>query len=659
MSWVDPLSFLAQHALAMLVVAGSAWIFGRAAIRRWAGRFEGAEREVVATILGVGLIAQALFVLGVVGLLNPPAILVTLVLAHASCWRVWREVVTAARWRRRWLVPVLGFGALAAPMALLSLYPPTGFDATVYHLPYVRHFLDAGRLVFVDTLRYPVFPQVGEVGFVLGFVLAGDVTAQHTQVLAALLTAGLLLVWGRSAGTHGGWWAASLWMGVPLVVWIGSQAYVDVTLTLFAASSAFAWERWRRDRADIWLVLSGTFAGFAAGTKYLGLFFVAALAAAAVADAVGHRRVRTLGLFLAAALVAMGPWYARIVLHTGNPVFPFYPEVFGANDWTEIDDRMVGAAAGDRLSAVATVGGVRAVSGVGFLLATPWLGVFDRDVFGGQAPLTPWYLVLLPIGLPIALWVSAANRWRTLLVLGYCVCWLASAPDLRYLLPILPILHIVLASGLDRLVAPLRNRWRLGLVFTLALALPGWVYGTYKLQQRGPVPTTAAQRTTYLDDHVKGHKLIRALNEIQGRDHDLYGLLVEHLTYFADGRFRGDHFGPAAYREVLETLHDGDQLLEVLRRQGVCFFLNRDMPKWRLPPDDELGPRFRRIGTQGSFNLFALAIPECRRSSPRSDAGRDVVGPAREQDDGPGDDGRAGRHAPSKRATGESRDTSP
>ena len=33
-------------------------------------------------------------------------------------------------------------------MAALALYPPTGFDATLYHLPFARAFAASGRLPF-------------------------------------------------------------------------------------------------------------------------------------------------------------------------------------------------------------------------------------------------------------------------------------------------------------------------------------------------------------------------------------------------------------------------------------------------------------------------------------------------------------------------------
>ena len=120
----------------------------------------------------------------------------------------------------------LGF-LILAPCAVLALYPPTGFDATHYHLPFVKSFIAAQRLLFLPDLRVPVFPVAVEMDFVLAFFLSGDVAAQLTQLLAMLATAGLVFAWGRRGfSRRAGLWAAALWLGVPLVVFLGASAYV-------------------------------------------------------------------------------------------------------------------------------------------------------------------------------------------------------------------------------------------------------------------------------------------------------------------------------------------------------------------------------------------------------------------------------------------------
>src|SRR5690606_33265877 len=86
-------------------------------------------------------------------------------------------------------------------------------------------------------------------------------------------------------------------------------------------------------------VAAGGFAGAAAAVKYLGLYWIALVPLAVLAWG-GRRRVRLAAWSLLAALAVAAPWYLRIHHHTGNPVFPYFPEVFGVTEWVPPADRV-------------------------------------------------------------------------------------------------------------------------------------------------------------------------------------------------------------------------------------------------------------------------------------------------------------------------------
>src|SRR5262249_28464309 len=135
-------------------------------------------------------------------------------------------------------------------------------------------------------------------------------------------------------------WAAALWLGTPHVVWMASAAYVDLGLALQATAAIYAWTRAREQShgGAAWWAVAGACAGFAAATKYLGLFFVAGGLVAALSAAWRGRRLVPLLAFGAAAAGASGPWYLRLVLETGNPLFPFYSRWFGGAIWDPAAD---------------------------------------------------------------------------------------------------------------------------------------------------------------------------------------------------------------------------------------------------------------------------------------------------------------------------------
>lgn len=613
-------AFGARHFASFVVIAASCWVFGDTLLERLS-LDRRAARWAVAGALGSGLIAQALFFLGVLGWLDRGIVLALLAAAHLACHRTWRRA-----WRRmarRWLAARrLGLAAVVSlaflPLFVFTLYPPTGFDATVYHLPYARAFVEAEALPFLPDLRFPVFPQAAEMGFVLGFFLAGDVAAKLTQLLALVLTAGLLLAWGRRLFSPlAGVWAAAFWLGNPQAVWLGASAYVDVSLALYVTAALYAWDRWSRAGGSRWLWLAGAFVGWAAATKYLGLFFLAALALATAVRAVKGRDLRPLAILSAAALLVLAPWYLRIVYYTGNPVFPFYAPIFGASEWASVHDRALppaaaGAAATTAWTVLSTQAS-RVVEGLGFLLRVPWTAVFDRGAFNWQAPLSPLYLVLLPLCAPLA-FLDARSRWLMLLAGAYGLFWLTTVRDLRFLLAVTPALGLALVATLARfLEAPARARWRSLAVpwLTSLLVAPGLAYAGYKIYEQGPLPVTAEQRLAYLARTLPGHATVQSLNRLEGGDCTVYALDGANLRYYSRCRFLGDVFGPARYSRVRAVLGDGEALYDELRALGACYFLVRRGPYALVPEDAFFDRYFRPVREAGGFELYRLAGVEC------------------------------------------------
>lgn len=610
-SWypLQLLAFAAVHLGSLAVIGASAWVFGETLLGRFGPGGRGPGRRALATALGLGLLAEAMFAAGVLGLFDRGTVLALLAAAHLICWRTWRDALgEARRFRPHPSRIALGL-ALAAPFAVLALYPPTGWDATTYHLPYVETFVDTGRLAFAPGLRYPVFPQVVEMHFLLAFFLSGDVAAKLTQTLAAFLTAALIVAWGRRAfSRRAGIWAAALWLGTPLVVWLSSLAYVDVGLTLFVTAALYSWERWRDGGDERWLWLSGAFAGLAAGTKYLGLFFCGALAAATALHAWKLRSPRPVAAVALAAALVMAPWYLRIYAYTGNPVFPFYAPLFGDSEWTSRHDEVVfGEASEAQAGGVLRVAGrqaARVFEGLGFLLTVPWTGIFHRQLFHFQAPLTPLYLVLLPLAGPLALAVPRARRLVALVAL-YGLFWLAIEHDLRFLLPVFPALNLALAAGLERWRTLAGSR--AAVAVTILLFAPGFFYAGYKMAEWGPPPATEAARSDFLSRRIPGYAAIRTLNEIAGGSYTVYALFAEQLHYYADGRFLGDWFGPTGYRRILRAAGNSRALHAELRGLGADYFLVRYRnPRARLPLDRGFRRRFHLVWRDAEYALYRL-----------------------------------------------------
>ena len=588
--------------LPILALAATAYVLGRGVL--WRLPFSSVlERGAVSTSLGLGLLAHVLLLLGLAGLLKPLPVLLLAVAIHGAGWRVWREL-----WNERQLPrPVWMAAALLAfvPLLLLALYPPTAFDATLYHLPFARAFAETGGVPFLVDRRFPVFPQASEVLFAAVMLFGPDLAAHGVELLATLLTAALLVAWGRRAfpgWRPAGWIAAAAFLGNPIVPYLAGTAYIEAGLTLFVAASFYALDRWRSGDGTPWLALAAAFGATAADAKYLGLFF---LGAAGLAVLLAGGRSRSISrpirgrlrdglLFAGVAAAFLAPWYLRIYLHTGNPIFPYLPQVFGPNPWQSLPRPEVVEPLAARLLRWGRL---------------PWDVLFERVRYNQQPPFSPVCLAAIPL---LAFGTIRDARVRFLLavsgVYALIFTWLPS--DSRYLVPLLPLVSLALVASLASLadrwprLASRRQAWALG----LACFLPGWLYTGYRIVRQGPLPRTPKAREAYLAQRLPVYPAVAWLNRTRGSAYTLYAFRAEDMAYFADGRFLGDWIGLASFDRVLRGLRTPADLNARLRSLGADHLLiseerGKGLP---FPEDGDFQRWFEPVYADGAARIYEL-----------------------------------------------------
>jgi len=599
-------AFLSFHLLALLFLTVTVHVTGRLITRWLPGEEEGGEEDAwggfgvfgVAVAVGLGIWGSLGLLLGFAGLLSRGPLLAVLVGVHVAGLGVWREIAQGARsfWtgqgRRGRLAALLGLAAVLAPLLALSLYPPTAFDETLYHLPFARAFARTGGVPFLPELRVPVFPQLSELVFAEVLVLADDVTVHGVELLATVAAAALLVGWGRKATGKGwaGWLAAAIWLGNPIAVYLSGTAYLEPGLALFATAALYAQERWREAESRGWLALSAGLAGAAAGTKYLGLIFVGLVVLFAMVASPRWRRVSNSALVLLVAGAVAGPWYARILYYTGNPVFPFFAGLLGAPTvwdagWPQEHRSLL-----ERFGAFVRI---------------PWSVVFERRDVGYQPPHSPVYLLALPL-LAVGAWRDPRVRRLLAAVLAYSLLFILLTPDARYLVVVLPALSLAVAVS----AAPWLARWsrpRLAAALAVIVLLPGWLYAGYRLAQQGPVPATPAARDRYLAERLPIWPAVRFLNRTRGSAYTVYAFHAENMVYLAQGKLLGDWNGPGRFALVQPLTRDPAALAAKLRELGADCMLVVDGSGVFLPATDpEFQARFRRIYSDGAAEVFAL-----------------------------------------------------
>jgi hypothetical protein len=289
---------------------------------------------------GFGLLSLAMLAAGYAGLFKPLftglGLLVLGILFWRdifSWWSNWRALGTlwqSSDWFGRsvggLVLLILGFTLLTA------LAPPLKFDALVYHLALPRHYLLAGRMVYVPQIMFWGMPQTAEMLYTWAMSLGGDPAAVVLGWLVGLVALlGLLGLTTDRLGVGPAWASlAALICGFTLSTGL-AWGYNDWWVLLFGLGFLISLSLWSEGHSTGLLALAGLFAGIALSTKYTAGILLICGGVVILWNwkslGPGFRPLKSLFQFGLPAVLVVIPWLLKNWLATGNP---FYPILFPA-----------------------------------------------------------------------------------------------------------------------------------------------------------------------------------------------------------------------------------------------------------------------------------------------------------------------------------------
>jgi 4-amino-4-deoxy-L-arabinose transferase-like glycosyltransferase len=570
-----------------------------------------AEQLSFCTTLGLGFLSYLILWIGTLGLLYRWLVITVMGVIFLLCSSAWIELFSRAssaykekgwvRWKP--MVFILLAIVVIFPAVFLPLYPPTAFDSTMYHLACAKIYTQTHEIALTPYIRYPVFPQTNEMLFSIALLIYDGVAAQMIQFLMMMvLSVGLFAFGHRHFSQKAGIWAGAIFLSNPMVLWLGASAYIDIGLALFVTMAIYSLFNWIHLKEKRWLILGALFLGFSAGSKYSALFFLILFGFIVLWIGFKERRLFDSFLFLTVAIGVALPWYFRNWYYTGNPVFPFFSQMFGQGLWSpqdlqrQLQDLMHVHGTGKSLQS--------------FLLL-PWNLAFNQTKFLMEAPYSQIYLIALPF---LFLCLRRAKIRESFIVLFlYTLFWFYTAQFLRYLIPVIPLLSLTIAASIENclgFILPKRleglKKGILTLVISIALFSPGWFYTIYKVQKEGYPPYSKKEQEIYLTKRLPTFPAYQYLNQTRGRNYSLYALFDENMAYFADGIFMGDWFGPGRFEKIYSKFSNLKALHRELRSLGANYFLirrvNIDLPR----EDDLLQSHFRLVYKDEHVLLFEV-----------------------------------------------------
>jgi 4-amino-4-deoxy-L-arabinose transferase-like glycosyltransferase len=328
------------------LVAAAALALGELVLAalRLRARLRPAERLAVNFGLGTAILGLLTLLAGRAALLYPWLFRTGLVLIAVGGFSVSRI------WQAKWPRPgrdAIAAGLLIAPFLIImflgAMLPSIDFDVLEYHLQGPKEYFQAGRIAFLPHNVYTNMPFVLEIFHIIGIVVLGDccwgglvgqlLVALYAPAAAALIAS----VAGRAGSLRAAWLAAVVYLTTPWVYRLGVIAYVEGPLCFYHAALVWAvswgWNDRQVSRGSIWALI-GLLAGGGMACKYPALISaVIPFGLLSLLDSSRSRSVRPLLAYALGWSIVIGPWLARNVIDTGNPVYPLGYHVFGGKDW--------------------------------------------------------------------------------------------------------------------------------------------------------------------------------------------------------------------------------------------------------------------------------------------------------------------------------------
>ena len=310
------------------------------------------EEVFFSATTGLGAMSLSAMGFGLMGLAGPGAFSIAAASTGALGLFLWRSVRPDAR--PPGIPAPLAYVLCLASLFLLPLIflPPFFYDTLHYHYGLPSIFLRSGHSVPLPYVVESYFPLGVEMLYMVGMADGGYLGANLVNIfLLALCCLGILCLGDRLGERRAGMAALPLFLFSSTAMYTVFMQKIDLGVTLYFFAFAYSLLPYLTGNGDRrFLVLSGTFAGLALGTKYTMLAFVPATALAALAARVrapgtmadggpgdGGRfsLPRDVLVFLAACLAVYAVWPARNIASVGNPVYPVLEGIFRSPGWSQ------------------------------------------------------------------------------------------------------------------------------------------------------------------------------------------------------------------------------------------------------------------------------------------------------------------------------------
>ena len=486
---------------------------------------------------------------------------------------------------------------IAIPVVLAfvgSLAPPIAKDTLLYHFAVPKAFVAQGSNGFIEG-NIASYLALGTEMHVVWAMLGGGWFSERAAEAAAgaaiWMFYPLLLVtifgFARNSGLQRRWALIAVLMtaSVPTAYHVASSAYIDLALSLFVTLAIYSLTQWWKTLEPGWMVAVAIFLGAALASKLTALFVIAAFAIVVLLrvrtaqDRVTERMGKIAGVGFASLMLAgvlAAPSYIRTWAETGSPIFPFYMNIWAgkAPGWDVERSNLFQAMN-------AQYGGYTKTP-LDYL-ASPW----NLSVSAQPEIATHFDGVLgaaFLIGLPILIWalwkfdMPAEVKISVGIAAIMFFFWLFSSQQLRYLLPILPVLAIGIAASFEKIGDSVGGTREIGLASLGLAAAAGILVSAAWFMQKAPVRVVLGgeSRDEYLARAIDYYPYYQWLNTESAEDARVWLINMRRDTYNLERPYFSDYlFEDWTLRKMVWESRSSEELKAKTAAMNVQYILAR------------------------------------------------------------------------------------
>jgi hypothetical protein len=596
------------------------------------------ERNLIGFALGLGLLAYGMLALGLVKLLYPAAglawVLALAVLGarqHAGVMadlRVFAQSSARHRSIPLWWLLYLAFGAvsfvgvLAPPVqGLRGLFFSdrftvflTEWDSIAYHLADPKLYLNAHAIYYIPWEHHSNFGFTTEMWYTLGLMAGSEALAKVFHFACGAGTAvAIYLFCRRHLSASIGLTAAGLFVATPVIFWEAGMAYADLATAFYGILALLCLANGIQFNSRRWLFVGAVLMGLMLSTKATAVATVAlgvvAVFVAALCRRPAASRGGALGLAVGWAAVAVlvgSPWLIKSMVYTGNPIYPFYYQIFGGKYWNaqnaalyDASNASFGMGHGARLAFFAPWN----------LTMNPLSGHPLEDAKQAFNNFPTSLTSLGPIFLA-CLFVPAFLRGRApgvvMALTGYVaislLLWFGTMQYVRYMVHIVPVLCMLTAWLVHKAVETkalvgyaLRGLTAASIAFSLLIGFELFVV-------QSPVAFGAVSREEYIQRGFSAYPAMAYINKNLPANARIVTYNLP-LGYYCDRQYLWGDPGHSTYIPY-DQFKSAQDLKDYLHKLGVTHVLIESQFPFK-PGDDYVGWLYALTAGSGQRPVYA------------------------------------------------------